>query len=674
MAGAKRFLSTVVTSASGSNGEGIWQNTTGKPLSVTLGAQAISTDRDACMSMSVGIGSTAFTTRIGIASGNFEDYFGMTGPGANPTGFNTTFGTFFLGQDCNCPGGSYCASTAGIATFIAADGTETKNWQGGHNIWGCCICLCAGPYPDTSCSSWCANTFWGGQEQINFALSFYHEYTGLCWDRVEPYKSYSNMNDCASVHPLGWTMMGTCMYGPCRSEPPHSWVIHECHGQDPTKASQTWINHYCCCGRCNYENNSIGTMGICYGYNNYNCGGFYNWYALTNNQPDVVCKLWCCDGGCNMCMCGNACDHYCYTQKCPDHHHPGDMETYLTYNCRAGHSYCICFCCQCGRFCRDRRGACCISSFTDCYSDLCRFCCWPHWSEGWTCQDGNCPMNPYGGVAGAGTQCGIVRHHKTMGTCQMYFIGIHYACSWYCQRCSCGQQTLDLWINPPKYGTTNCCTNEYSIKYMSWNPQKCCTYLAIRSKVDEQCGIFSWFGSGQLNEYREWQLGTQNWYCIWPCDTTYFKKVADFPSTWVSDEKYFSPIMCTTCIHRVEKCLWAIGVYNCTDKRFDPFLSSDLINWNPSPKGNVCTSTIVCDAPGNCIVEYMSTTCKWRVCTSFDNLVCQEGILDWKLKFNNYERTGVIIDCDARLFVDNIQNSTAGLGTDFSLQIWGYEG
>ena len=132
MAGAKRFLSTVVEAGTGS-GDGIWQNTTGKPLSVTLGAQAISTDRDACMSMSVGIGSTAFTTRIGIASGNFEDYFGMTGPGANPTGFNTTFGTFFLGQDCNCPGaGAYCSSTAGIATFIAEDGTETKNWQGGN--------------------------------------------------------------------------------------------------------------------------------------------------------------------------------------------------------------------------------------------------------------------------------------------------------------------------------------------------------------------------------------------------------------------------------------------------------------------------------------------------------------------------------------------------------------
>ena len=672
MAGAKRFLSTVVTPASGGYEGGIWQNTTGKPLSVTLGAQAISTNRDACMSMSVGIGTTNFTATVGVSSGDFQDYFGFTGPGVNPPGFTTTFGTFFLGKDCNCPGaGAYCSSTAGIATFIAEDGTETKNWQGGNNIWGCCICLCAGPYPDTSCSSWCANTFWGGQEQINFALSFYNEYSGLCWDQNEPYKNWATIYKCASVHHLGWTMMGTCMFGHCREHPPHQWLVHECHGQDPTKASQTWINHYCCCGKCNYENSSPGTMAICYGANNHNCGGYLNWYALTNNQPDVVSKFWCCDGGCNICMCNNMHNMNCYTYKCPVHS-PGDIETYLDYRCMGGYCYCVCFCCECGRTCRDRQGGCCISSFTDCYQNFCRMCCWVHWSEGWTCNYQNCPMNPYGGVAGAATQCAIVRHHKTMCLCQMYFIGIQWGCTWYCQRCSCNLATLDLWINPPQYGNTQCCTNEYSIKYVSWNPQKCCTYLAIRSKVEEQCGIFSWFGSGQENEYREWQVNNSGLYCIWPCDTTYFKKVADFPPSWVSDTKYYDPIMCTTCIHRVEKCLWAIGVYNHTQKCMEPFLSSDLITWNRSPQGSDVVCTTICDAPGNCIIEYMSTTCKWRTCTSFDGLVCKEGIIDWKLSFNNYERTGMIIDCDQRLFINNMAN--VSVGTHFNFQIWGYEG
>ena len=673
MAGAKRFLSTVVSDASAS-GEGIWQNTCGKPLSVTIGAQAISTDRDACMSLAVGIGTTSFTSTLGIASGNFTDYFGFSGPGANPTGFTTTFGTFYLGEDCNCPGGSYCSSTSGIASFIAADGTETKNWNAGHNPWGCCSCFCAGPYPDTSCSSWCANDAWGGQEQINFALSFYNEYSGLCWDQNEPYKSWTSIYECASVHALGWTRAGFCMFGPCRSHPIHQWLVHECHGEDPLKATQTWINPYCCCGKCHWESNSIGTMGICYGYNDYQCGGYLNWYALTNNQPTVVCQLFCCDGGCNICMWNTTRDHYCYTQKVQNHQHPGDIETFLDYHCRSDHSYCVCFCNQCGRWCRNRRGPCCISNFTDCSSDLCRMCCWPHWSEGWTCNYQDCRMNPFGGVAGAATQCGILRHHKTMYSCQMWFIGINYACSWYCNRCSCGHKTLDLWVDPFPYGATNCHTNEYAIKYFSWNPQKCCTYLAIRSEQEEQCGIFSWFGSGQANEYRDWQVGGTGLSCIWPCDTTYFTKVGDFPSAWVSDEKYYSPIMCTTCIHRVEKELWAIGVYNCTDKKFDPFISNDLISWQASPRGNSVLSTIICSDPNNCIMEYLSTTCKWRTCTSFDGLVCQEGIIDWKLKFNNYERTGVIIDCDERLFVNNITNSTAGLGTNFNLQVWGYEG
>lgn len=673
MAGAKRFLSTVVTAGPGS-GDGIWQNTTGKPLTVSLGAQAISTNRNACMSLAVGIGTTVFSSTLGIASGNFEDYFGTTGPGANATGFSTVFGTFYLGCDCTCPG-SYKASTSGIASFISADGTETKNWQAGHNNWSCCICFCAGPYPDTSCSSWCANAPWGGQEWVNPALSFYNEYTGLCWSETCPVSDWGgNMHECASVHVMGWTTGGTCNFGHCRHSPIHNWLLHECHGQDQVKASQTWVNHYCCCGKCNYENSSPGSMAICCQYNDYQCGGYYNWYALTNNQPDIVWKLWCCESGsCRVCQCENKENFNCYTYKCPEHP-PGDIETFLDYNCRSGYMYCSCFCNQCGRWCRNRRGPCCISQFTDCYSDLCRMCCWPHWSNGWTCNCQDCPMNPYGGVAGAGTQCGILRHHKTMGECQMWFIGIHWACTWYCHRCSCNLATLDLWVSPPKYGTTDCQTNEYAIKYFSWNPQKCCTYLAIRSKNTAHCGIFSWFGSGQEHEYRDWQVGNSGLSCIWPCDTTYFKKVADFPSQWTSDPKYYTPIMCTTCIHRMEKCLWTIGVYNHTKEKFDPFVSSDLITWSASPSAGTCSATVICADPGNCIVEYMSTTCKWRECTSFDGRVNKAGILDWKLAFNNYERSGAIIDCNERLFVDNIVDNSAGLGTDFNLQIWGYEG
>ena len=280
-------------------------------------------------------------------------------------------------------------------------------------------------------------------------------------------------------------------------------------------------------------------------------------------------------------------------------------------------------------------------------------------------------MNPYGGVAGAGTQCAIVRHHKTMESCQMYFIGIMDACTWYCNRCSCEMHILDLFIKPNKYDTQTYETNEYSIKYLSWNPQKCCTYLAIRSSDDNQCGIFSWFGSGQQNEYREWQVGNGGITCIWPCDTTYFKRVATWPSVW-TEEKYYKPIMCQTCIHRMEKCLWTMGVFNHDTEVMDPFVSSDLINWAASPEGTNCSTTVIDDDPNNCIVEYMSTTCKWRECKSFDGAVCKEGIIDWKLSFNNYERTGVIIDCDQRLFINNMAN--VSVGTAFNFQIWGYEG
>ena len=70
----------------------------------------------------------------------------------------------------------------------------------------------------------------------------------------------------------------------------------------------------------------------------------------------------------------------------------------------------------------------------------------------------------------------------------------------------------------------------------------------------------------------------------------------------------------------------------------------------------------------------MNSTCKWRIFTICVDRVCREGIIDYKLEFNNYERTGVIIDCDQRLFIQNITNDTAGIGTNFNFQVWGYEG
>ena len=674
MAIAKRFLSTVVSSGA-PNGEGLWQNTTGKPLSVSMGAQAISTDRNACMTIAVGVGTTSFTTTAGIASGNFKDYFGLQGgEGLDDPGISTVHGTFYLGKDCNCPGGSYCGSTSGIASYIAEDGTHTKNWQAGHNPWGCCICVCAGPFPDTTCSSWCANASWGGQEQINYGLALYNEYTGKCWYTAPPFDTMTDMAGCDSARPVGWTNGGTCWWGECRSHPPHHWLVHACHANKPCNAGQVWVNHFCNCGRCNYENSSPGTMSICYGYTDTQCGGFYNWYALTSNQPDIVNPHFCCDGGCNICYCAPPQNFHCYTNKCPNIHSSGDVEVWLNWISRGEYRYCGCFCCECGRWCRNRYQCCCISQFTDCYSWFCCLCCWQHWSEGWTCNHQSCRMNPYGGVAGAATQCAIVRHHRTQTDVQMYFIGNMYACTWYCERCSCHMHMLDLWICPNKYGSTNCHTNEYSIKYLSWNPQKCCTYLAIRSGSDQHCGIFSWFGSGQGREYRDWQLNNGGLSCIYPCDTTYFCKVADFPTEWAQD-KYNCPIMCTTCIHRVEKCLWAIGVYNCDDKKMDPYLSSDLINWRASPVDETTISeSVVCADPANCIVEYMNSVCKWRVCTSFDDFVCKEGMIDYKLSFSNYERTGVILDCNERIFMQNIANPSAGIGTDYGFQIWGYEG
>jgi len=226
------------------------------------------------------------------STSNFTDYFGLQSEGVNPAGFTTVHGTFYLGQDCSIQ--SYCSSTSGIASFIAADGTETNNWQKGRNPWNCCVCICAGPFPDTSCSSWCANTAWGGQEQINYGLAHYDEYTGKCWYEAPPYDTMANMAECKSALPLGYTKGGTCWWGPCREYPQHDWLIHGCHADNPCNAAQVWVNHFCCCGRCSYESNSIDTMAICRQYTDTQCGHFLNWYALTSNQPSVVVPYFCC--------------------------------------------------------------------------------------------------------------------------------------------------------------------------------------------------------------------------------------------------------------------------------------------------------------------------------------------------------------------------------------------
>ena len=61
MADPKRFLTTEI--GHGCYGE-FFHNNCGKPLNVTLGAQAISTDRNACMTISVGLGTTVFALSL----------------------------------------------------------------------------------------------------------------------------------------------------------------------------------------------------------------------------------------------------------------------------------------------------------------------------------------------------------------------------------------------------------------------------------------------------------------------------------------------------------------------------------------------------------------------------------------------------------------------------------
>ena len=106
-----------------------------------------------------------------------------------------------------------------------------------------------------------------------------------------------------------------------------------------------------------------------------------------------------------------------------------------------------------------------------------------------------------------------------------------------------------------------------------------------------------------------------------------------------------------------------MGVYNHETKKWDGFTSKNLYLWEASGDplvqtvSNTLTRTITDDY--QCIVDK---------CNCFySNMDCS-GLIDLRVKTNQYERTGLVLSNGDRIMVNN--DGTPKI----NVQVWGYEG
>mgnify|MGYP001300257105 CR=1 FL=1 len=150
--------------------------------------------------------------------------------------------------------------------------------------------------------------------------------------------------------------------------------------------------------------------------------------------------------------------------------------------------------------------------------------------------------------------------------------------------------------------------------------------------------------------------------------TVFFRKVANFPSI-MSDHKYTQPRMCVGCLFRSDTAVWSLPVYNHCCFRWDAFITCDLINWNKQELEIVCKPDDQMGSTNYCQILSLENNyyCKCTDCfmAGFD----RSGLMELCMSFNQYERTGLLINNTESIYVKS-HNAT----DCFNFQIWGYEG
>ena len=232
---------------------------------------------------------------------------------------------------------------------------------------------------------------------------------------------------------------------------------------------------------------------------------------------------------------------------------------------------------------------------------------------------------------------------------------------------------IGVWVN---IGTVNSC--EFPIKYLSHDPNTCKTYLMSRSDNINNCGIFEVnynllqqahqtnCGNSQICNANILPLPSLTWTTGFEeeSDTqlNYFTKVADFPQEMTAPAYEFTGgQMCVSCIYKYGPSNWALQIANNTTSGWDTFTSCNLIDWKKDNNISLFLneSQKIYKCSDECIVNFSD---------QFDTNVPECAIIDYGVRSNAYERSGIVISDGDRLVINNDGEYP------ISAQVWGFEG
>lgn len=400
-----------------------------------------------------------------------------------------------------------------------------------------------------------------------------------------------------------------------------------------TNAAGMVISNPCagCCGssltcisRCKITNSTSGTASYAFAI-------AYDWYALccydnnaTNAYPVLVLND---AGGC--------CNHLC---------------TYCFNRSSSGYSA---LCNVCGfQIVNPTTGSCCTLFKTACTS--------------WGCATSTCGSYFFNVCATYsfnrgvlfGLSKGIMTVTAGWGSCRQSFFPYdsgNILCGGSAQWCGCTVGNCGA-------GVFNICSSkEFPVKWFEYNPVTCCHYFLWDDIT--ACGIYSI----NCDNFRSFTAKDKPAGCNPLCEgfitsmTNYFTRVKSVPTAFSN-----SCLDCIKNLYRVSESIWAISVLKCGSSCFESFITTDLVNWSKTNEGlcffygdsdfsrSISLTTPYCCITINCNCFFGSYNC--------------DGLVDYKVTSNNYERNGIVISSGDRVVVNNTSPCI------MSAQVWGYEG
>jgi hypothetical protein len=635
--------------------------------------------------------------------------------------------------------GAYCTMAP---TFISTEGNITDTCITGYSCQcsNCCVPIVYGGNEIQSPAVWidaqeprvCWDTVHGPMYQSNVVGWYPLAYcqSGMCCRRCcWPQSS----NSFITQRQIGTGVTAAqraaqFMANPlCKCADNDTWFMPQ-GGTNNTFPIQNYQgcaeSNGCCCrggSHCNIQGCKMRYEADYHGSHLYT---FFNYYALCNT-PSSTDRTW--NQGIRCCITASNCDQTCtqwdngyqawasltdqgaYKFDCGKYVSPmywmvawcggssgsssccnwGRVEQGMGYRVRVN---CNQSCCGCICWQHDGgKGLCdsgCSLNATRLFYAVCRWTC----KIQCECRPRNCPtndkrMSPYGFMYGMTNCFAMVFAGNETSNTQEYNFGFNDFCYWnccWCQYCPC------LWTAGFRFRipheNLSPKNDEFTVKYVAWNPHDSYVYTAIRSSNAADCGIFRidphevrrqagpFCGCSQAscqccgngcNQYI-YGPGAVDWATTFGHDggggACALCRTAEFPSCW-AQSKYTSGGMCVSCLYRSAKCQWTIGLYNHDTKKWDGYTSKNLHEWESAGDpfvenaSDTLTRTITDDY--RCVVE---------VCNCFFANIDCSGLIDYKVSANQYERTGIVLSNGDRVSVNNNSDHKT------TVQVWGFEG